>query len=281
MHPCTFAPPSLTCDFNLPRLNGSRAQGTLWLLEELQVPYELDIHHREPTRQAPPAIRKLHPLGKFPIISVTPPRRGTGEGAASQEPLVLAESAFIVQYLSEHFTHARNLVPKRWKDGREGTVGGETEAWMRYQYLMYYVEGSFMFTFVLYFILWTFGAASGLPFFVRPVTRFLANQISGLIVVPNAKRHFGMLEEYLAAPPDGGGYICGPQLTGADILLAYPLLTGLEGDLLENMTAWEKGSFSETYPKLRAYMARLAEEPGWKRSLEKIKAIEGSCSLLP
>lgn len=66
---------------------------------------------------------------------------------------MLAESGFIVQYLTEHFTTAKNLVPKRWKDGQEGKIGGETEEWMRYQYLMYYVEGSFMATFVMYYVL--------------------------------------------------------------------------------------------------------------------------------
>ncbi len=94
------------------RLNGSRAQGTLWLLEELQIPYELEIYHRQENFLAPPELEKVHPLGKSPTITITTP--------GSPEPLVLAESAFIVQYLSEHFAGDASLLPKRWKEGPRG-----------------------------------------------------------------------------------------------------------------------------------------------------------------
>lgn len=94
---------------------------------------------------APPGLRALHPLGKSPMVSITPP--------GASEPIVLAESAFITEYLCDHFPKGKALVPARWKDGQEGKVGGETEEWMRYEYLMHYIEGSFMFTMVLNFVL--------------------------------------------------------------------------------------------------------------------------------
>ncbi len=127
------------------RLNGSRAQGTLWLLEELQIPYELKTYHRLPSKLAPPELVKIHPLGKSPVITIDLP--------GASEPVVLAESAFIVQYLLDHFANGKSVQPKRWKDGQEGKLGGETEEWMRYQYIMYYSEGSFMVTGLLHFIL--------------------------------------------------------------------------------------------------------------------------------
>lgn len=133
------------CCSHRARLNGSRAQSTLWLLEELQIPYELEIHRRQKNLLAPPELRKIHPLGKSPVVTVTPP--------GASEPIVLAESTFILQYLCDHFPRGKELVPQRWKDGQEGRVGGETEEWMRYQYLVYYIEGSFMFTMVMHFIL--------------------------------------------------------------------------------------------------------------------------------
>jgi glutathione S-transferase len=94
---------------------------------------------------APPELEKLHPLGKSPVVTITPP--------GATEPIVLAESAFIVQYLSDHFAQGRPILPKRWKEGQEGKVGGETETWMRYQYLMYYAEGSFMTTVFLFYVM--------------------------------------------------------------------------------------------------------------------------------
>lgn len=253
-------------------LNGSRAQGTLFLLEALEVPYELEIYNRQPNKLAPPELEKLHPLGKSPVVLIEVP------GAA--EPIVLAESAFIVQYLSDHFGNGKPLVPQRWKEGQEGRVGGETETWMRYQYLLYYAEGSFMPTMFLKFIMDTLKGSS-IPFFIRPLTRVIANQLTAQLVFPNLKRHFTLLEQWLTTSPGGGAYLCGPDLTGGDIMLSYPLSSALETNGLDDAGVWEKGSFKETFPKSHAYMVRLTQEPAWKRSVDKIKSIEGSCKLLP
>lgn len=86
---------------------------------------------------APPELKKVHPLGKSPVITI--------EAPGSSSPLVLAESGAIVEYLCDHFGNARpTLVPERYQPGREGQVGGEREEWMRYRYFMHYVEGSLM-----------------------------------------------------------------------------------------------------------------------------------------
>lgn len=50
----------------------------------------------------------------------------------------------MTQYLVEHFPEGERLVPKKWKDGQEGKVGGETESYIRYQYFLHYCEGSLM-----------------------------------------------------------------------------------------------------------------------------------------
>lgn len=84
---------------------------------------------------APPELKKVHPLGKSPSITIETPK--------STKPLVLAESAFITEYLCAHFGGDK-LVPKQYADDREGEVGGETDEWMRYRYFMHYVEGSLM-----------------------------------------------------------------------------------------------------------------------------------------
>lgn len=81
---------------------------------------------------APKELKKIHPLGKSPIISVA--------SAARPEGLVIAESALITEYLCDNF--ATHLIPKKYQEGKEGQVGGETEQWMRYRYYMHYAEGS-------------------------------------------------------------------------------------------------------------------------------------------
>ena len=83
---------------------------------------------------APPEFKKIHPLGKAPIISI--------ESENTSEPIVLAESGLIAEYLIDHF--APRLVPNRYAEGKEGQLGGETESWLRYRYYMHYAEGSLM-----------------------------------------------------------------------------------------------------------------------------------------
>lgn len=83
---------------------------------------------------APPELKEIHPLGKSPLLTV--------EVEGTSAPLVLAESANIVEYLVEHY--GNRLVPKQYRDGKDGQVGGETEEWMRYRYYMHYAEGTLM-----------------------------------------------------------------------------------------------------------------------------------------
>ncbi|KAI0598599.1 glutathione S-transferase [Biscogniauxia sp. FL1348] len=243
-------------------LEKSRAQNILWLLEELKLDYELETFHRV-NMLAPPELKNIHPLGKSPVISVTPP--------GSTEPMVLAESGFITQYLSEHFGQGTTLIPKRWKDGQEGKVGGETEQWLRWQYYLHYVEGSLMSMLVMAMILGTLKSPN-IPFFIRPLTSMVANQILGKLVLPNAKSHLGFLEKQLET--SGGDYICGADLTSADILLSFGLIAAK--DKFETFGTWEEGGPTALYPKVFAYIDRLESHPGYKRSTEKIKEIDAS-----
>ena len=57
----------------LHHLATSRSTRILWLLEELQLPYELKVYQRDKaTRLAPPELKKIHPLGKSPVITDGP-----------------------------------------------------------------------------------------------------------------------------------------------------------------------------------------------------------------
>ena len=115
------------------RLEKSRSQRVLWLLEELKIEYEVKTYKRLQMLE-PPELKKVHPLGKAPILVI--------ESDARQTPLVLAESGNIIEYLIDHY--GSRLAPKKFLDGKEGEVGGETEEWLRYRYYMHYAEGTMM-----------------------------------------------------------------------------------------------------------------------------------------
>ncbi len=100
-------------------LNNSRSQRVLWLLEELGVPYQIERYERDrKTMLAPPALKKVHPLGKSPVVT---------DGQAT-----LAESGAIIEYLVE-----------RYGEGKLSPEPG-TPAFLRYRYWLHYAEGSLM-----------------------------------------------------------------------------------------------------------------------------------------
>ncbi|KAF4582873.1 glutathione S-transferase [Ophiocordyceps camponoti-floridani] len=68
-------------------LDRSRSQRIVWLLEELQTPYELIVSHRDRNLKAPSSLTRIHPLGKAPVLSI----RAVDES----EAVVLAESGFM------------------------------------------------------------------------------------------------------------------------------------------------------------------------------------------
>jgi glutathione S-transferase len=99
-------------------LENSRSQRILWLLEELGTPYEVRRYARDPkTLLAPASLRRVHPLGKSPIIE--------------DEGLTLIETGAIVQYLVER------------AGGRLGPPAHRLST-LRWRQFLHYAEGSMM-----------------------------------------------------------------------------------------------------------------------------------------
>ena len=78
-------------------LGVSQSDRVVWLMEELELPYELKWYDRGEDFLAPPEYRALHPVGTAPII-----RDGD---------LVMAESTAIVEYISQRHGGGRLSVP--------------------------------------------------------------------------------------------------------------------------------------------------------------------------
>lgn len=239
-------------------LEKSRSQRILWLLEELPITYTLETYKRQ-NMLAPPELKEIHPLGKSPIVSIST--------NADSKPLVLAESSFIVEYLVDHF--GPWLAPERYEKGKkEGEVGGETESWVRYRYFMHYAEGSLMPFLIIAFILGNIKTSS--PFFIRPLALLITGGIESKFLNPNLKTQFDFLESQLATSPNDGEYLCGADLTGADIMMSFPL-----------GAAKSRALFTEKeHPKLCAYVDRLEAMEGYKRAVQKIVDVEGSYEAL-
>lgn len=99
-------------------LTRSRSERVVWLMEELGLPYELEVLERESNGAAPASMKAIHPLGKAPII-----RDGD---------VALAESGAILEYIVRKHGHGKlALAP-------------EDADFARYIYWMHFAEGSLM-----------------------------------------------------------------------------------------------------------------------------------------
>jgi glutathione S-transferase len=184
-------------------LNNSRSQRVLWLLEELNLEYEIKRYERDlKTMLAPASLRKVHPLGKSPVIT-----DGT---------LTIAESGAIVEYLVAHYGNGK-LAPLP-----------DTSERLRYTYWLHYAEGSAMPPLLLDLI---FGQIekSPMPFFVKPITRSITSQVKNSFINPQIDLHLHYIETELK----NNLWFTGSEFTAADIQMSFPLeaaaaRTGLE-----------------------------------------------------
>ncbi|MBC8070210.1 MAG: glutathione S-transferase, partial [Deltaproteobacteria bacterium] len=177
----------------LHHLEQSRSHRVLWLLEELELPYEIVRYARNPkTMLAPPELERVHPLGKSPVV--------TDDGRT------VAESGAIIEYLIE-----------RHGGGRLAPAPGSSEQ-LRYRYYMHYAEGSLMPPLLVKLIAARVRSAP-LPFFLKPVTRKIGDGLDSAYCDPNLRRHIAFLEGELASST----WFAGDELTGADIQMSYPV----------------------------------------------------------
>ena len=97
-------------------LNNSRSQRILWLMEELDLPYEMVKHQRDAeTNLAPPSLLAVHPLGKAPVMV--------------DGDITIAESGAIVEYVSRTYGLGR-LMPDDSPTALKGRpIGRKVVAW--------------------------------------------------------------------------------------------------------------------------------------------------------
>lgn len=210
-------------------LNASRSQRVLWLLEELEVPYEIVKYERDPeTMLAPKSLEAIHPLGKSPVIV---------DGANT-----IAESGAILEYLVE--TYGK---------GRMAPAPGTPEM-IHYRYFLHYAEGSLM-PYLFLRLVFHKVATSPMPFFAKPIAKKIAKQVGGLLVEPNLRRHL----EFLAAHLDKHTWFAGKEITAADIQMSYPLEAAVA----------RAQSLGGNSPRLVDWVERCKARPAFRRALER------------
>jgi glutathione S-transferase len=173
-------------------LNNSRSQRVLWLLEELGCEYQVVKYQRDSdTLLAPPELKRIHPLGKSPVIT---------DGAHT-----LAESGAIIEYLID-----------RYGDGRLRPPPASAER-LRYSYWLHYAEGSAMPPLLLKLVF--LRLPRPVPALIRPIVRAVARRAQQSFIDPQLKTHVDYWEVELGRST----WFAGEELTGADVQMSFPL----------------------------------------------------------
>ena len=184
-------------------LNNSRSQRVLWLLEELGLPYEIVRYQRDAkTMLAPPELRRVHPLGKSPVVT-------TDDG------LTLAESGAIIETVIE-----------RYGQGRLAPVAGTPEA-LRFRYWLHFAEGSAMSPLLLKLVFDKIESTK-MPFFAKPIAKAIAGKAKSSFVMPNISAQL----DYMEAELGTSEWFAGDAFSGADIQMSFPIeAAGARGGL--------------------------------------------------
>jgi len=177
----------------LHHLENSRSQRILWLLEELQLPYQIKRYQRNAsTLLAPPELKAVHPLGKSPVIS--------------DDDITVAESGAIIEYLLARYGNGQLQPPADSKAARQ------------YRYWLHYAEGSAMPPLLMHLVFSRLSLPP-MPWLLRPLAGAIAKGVQKSYLGPQIRQHVAFMEAALAE----SSWFAGDAFSAADIQMSFPL----------------------------------------------------------
>ena len=169
-------------------LNQSRSKRVLWLLEELEMPYQRIDHQRDATTHlAPASLKAVHPLSKAPVIV---------DGSAGEE-ITLCESSTIMEYILDKDSYKTSEKRLRPEHG--------TKEYYQYMEWSHFAEGSLALP-VMCKLFMGMETRSG----DQPMDGYIAKEVA---------LDFGYIESVLAQRD----YFAGAEFTAADIMMTSML----------------------------------------------------------
>ncbi|BEJ13335.1 hypothetical protein CspHIS471_0305090 [Cutaneotrichosporon sp. HIS471] len=216
-------------------LNQSRSDRLFWLLEELNLPYQVIVHYRTPQGRAPTSLTEISPLGKAPAVQV--------------DGKVVTESGFITHYLLKHLNSGLpdlETSPSEdsifWNHFSEGSLmlhlqGGITA--MKVQ------QGFASFK-VLYLLLFFQKGASALAEYIQNITK------------DNVKPMLVEVDKFLQKNHNFSG---SDKLGEGDFMMFYPLNSIARGT--------RKGEY-ELGQATKRWLDGVQARPAYQRARERI-----------
>lgn len=212
-------------------LENSRSLRILWLLEELNLEYEIQHYARnKKTMLAPPELKQVHPLGKSPVIVDSDGKR----------EYVIAETGAIIEYVIERYGKGQ-LSPE---------LGSEQR--IRYLHWLHYAEGSMMPLLVMKLIFLRLSKPP-MPLPLRPVAKLIATGVMKQFLEPRITTCLQYMQDELQQ----SSWFAGDDFTAADIMLSFPL------------QAAAARSRMDSYPELQQFLEDIQTRPAYQRALQR------------
>jgi glutathione S-transferase len=216
----------------LHHLNNSRSQRILWLLEELNLDYEIKAYQRDSgTNLAPNTLTLIHPLGKSPIIT---------DGEIS-----VAESGAIIEYLIGTYA-GKTAEPELI------TTQAGSDEHRQYVYWLHFAEGTLMPPFVAKLVLDKV-KANAKPFFVKAIAKKIVDKLMTLYYGPIILKNMDYIEQHLTY----NKWFAGANLTGADIQMSFPLEAAVARGTAKHL------------PNITQYVKNIHARPAYQAALKK------------
>ena len=93
-----------------------------------------------------------------------------------------------------------------------------------------------------------------MPFFAKPIAKAIANKTLQNFVSPNVKKHLNYLENELSDT----GWFAGAELSGADIMMSFPL-----------EAASARTNLEDGYSNIKAFLDKIHAMPAYQKALGK------------
>jgi glutathione S-transferase len=220
----------------LHHLESSQSLRVLWALEELS-----EVHNQQFTlkkyprikARADPALKKVHPLGKSPVLVIPHIDGRDGE-------VTLAESRLILQFLSDAYSKGI-WTPATLEDK------------MRDDYFTEFANASLG---MMYGLMLVFGMIpKQSPFLVRPLMSVISSGVITMLKKEVEGPH-QLMEDALS---DDKPWFSGPKIGLADFNMSWHMDLALQKGYLDQ----------KKFPKVAAWVERIHARPAYKKALER------------
>ncbi|WVQ97948.1 hypothetical protein IAU59_005067 [Kwoniella sp. CBS 9459] len=235
----------------LHHLNVSRSDRLFWLLEEVKLPYNVKVHFRLPTRQAPPSLHAVSPLGRAPTLELN------GK--------TLTESAFII--------HQILALPEAIEGAKNGSVDVEVNETEDSVFWSHFAEGSMMNLFQASAIIgatgqaWKGGAVGGLDEGGKEAVSKYSQWLTEGYLKPQIQGTIDLAESFITK--QGKQWFSGTDKPGeGDFMMFFAINSLLAGT--------RKDAGYNVGTGLRGWYERVMARPAAKKGLERLKQEEES-----